>query len=364
MNKLIQTIESIRAKLDGLRRHSLKETSTRTIIIDPLLEALGWDIRDPNEVELEYPTVDGKSVDYALKINAKAAVLVEAKALDDPLNDVKAITQVVGYAANDGIVWCILTNGMKWKVYRSIEECQAPEKLLFEVSLDPRDSVGITAQQLAQQVWRFSKEEIAAGTLDAVGEQTFTDGRIRKALDSIMRNPGLPLINMVKKALGDPGVSPQKVRESLARIWGVSQTITAHASDASTPAKRRKTTSRVSYDEKYHLAGKPQEVVELYRAVDRLCLSMKPETVERQFKAKYISYAYNDRIFTSVHVQQGSLRVWLYLKYTRLQNPPLFARDVTNVGHWGTGDLELDISNLSQLEEAATLIRMSFESRT
>jgi len=40
--------------------------------------------------------------------------LLEAKALDDTLDDVKAITQVVGYAANDGIVWCILTNGIKW----------------------------------------------------------------------------------------------------------------------------------------------------------------------------------------------------------------------------------------------------------
>ena len=363
MKRLVDAIDNIRAKLEVLRRHSLKETSTRTIIIDPLLEALGWDIRDPNEVELEYPTVDGKSVDYALKINTKAAILVEAKALDDPL-DVKTITQVVGYAANDGIVWCILTNGMKWKVYRSIEECPAPEKLMFEVSLDPRDSVGSTVQQLAQQMRRFSKEEIATGTLDTVGEQTFTDGRIRKALDTIMRNPGLPLINMVKKALGDPGVSPQKVRESLARIWGVGPTTKEHAPSENTTAKRRKKMPQVSYDEKHHLDGKPQEVVELFRAVDRLCLSMKPEAVERQFKAKYVSYACNDRIFTSVHVQQGGLRVWLYLKYTRLRNPPSFARDVTNVGHWGTGDLELDISNLSQLEEAAALIRMSLESRT
>ena len=108
MNRLIQAIEKIRQRIPALRRHSLKETPTRTIVIDPLLEALGWDVRDPDEVQLEYPTVDGKFVDYALKLNKKAVLLVEAKALDDPLADVKAITQVVGYSANDGIVWCIL----------------------------------------------------------------------------------------------------------------------------------------------------------------------------------------------------------------------------------------------------------------
>lgn len=68
MNRLIQHIEVIRSKIDGLRRRELKETPTRTMVIDPLLEVLGWDVRDPDEVQLEYPTVDGKSVDYALLI--------------------------------------------------------------------------------------------------------------------------------------------------------------------------------------------------------------------------------------------------------------------------------------------------------
>jgi hypothetical protein len=81
MNKLIQAVEMIRQKLPKLRRESLKEYSTRTIVIDFLLEALGWDVRDPDEVCLEYPTIDGKSVDYALLINKKPVLLVEAKAL-------------------------------------------------------------------------------------------------------------------------------------------------------------------------------------------------------------------------------------------------------------------------------------------
>ncbi len=94
-------------------------------------------MRDPDEVELEYPTVDGKSVDYAMKINRKVVFLLEAKQLGDPLDDVKSITQVVGYAANDGIEWCVLTNGVRYKVYRASEKASAPEKLLFEVSIDP-----------------------------------------------------------------------------------------------------------------------------------------------------------------------------------------------------------------------------------
>jgi predicted type IV restriction endonuclease len=113
MPDLVAVLTTLTGKLERFRKEGLKETPTRTIFIDPILEALCWDVRDPDEVQLEYPTFDGKSVDYALKINGKPVLLVEAKALNDALKDVKDVTQTTGYAANDGIVWCILTNGVR-----------------------------------------------------------------------------------------------------------------------------------------------------------------------------------------------------------------------------------------------------------
>jgi len=361
MQRLTQAIESIRAKLDSLRRLSLKETPTRSIIIDPLLEALGWDIRNPNEVEQEYPTVDGKSVDYALKINGKPMLLVEAKALDDPLNDVKAITQVVGYAANAGIVWCILTNGVKWKVYRSVEKCAAPDKQMFEVCLDPRESGGIAVPQLAGQLWRFSRDEMAKGTLDVLGEQISTDRKVFKALDTIMRDPPKPIVNAARASIGDESLNPLKIKESIARIWGkMAPGVLPPPIDKAGETSTRTDEER-SYNEDRHLDGKPQEIVELFRAIDGFCLSLGPGPVEKYFLAWTINYRCDKRIFCCVHILNSGLRVWLKLKHTRLENPPSFARDVSNVGHWGVGDLELGISNLRQLDEAAPLIRQSFE---
>ncbi len=97
MRDLSKCVENCQALLERHRRSRLKEYPTRTIFIDPVLEALGWDVRDPDDVELEYPTIDGKAVDYALKINRKPVLLLEAKPTDDPLDDVKGITQIVGY---------------------------------------------------------------------------------------------------------------------------------------------------------------------------------------------------------------------------------------------------------------------------
>jgi len=382
MNKLIQTIDMIRQKLPSLRRRVLKETPTRTIVIDPLLEALGWDVRDPDEVELEYPTVDGKSVDYALKLNRKAVLLVEAKALDAALDDVKAITQVVGYAANAGIVWCVLTNGVRWRVYRSVEKCSAPDKLMFEVSLDPKESEGLSIEQIARQMWRFSADEMAKGTLDALGEQTFTDGKVRKALHVLMTDPPRAFLNLLRKAAKDESLAPRQIKESLFRIARESDAdkspmpsaemsrrapaagLQPSRSDAARKAwdTRRAKKGGSTYDEAHHLSGKPQETVSLYRALDRLCLSFGPSEILKRYLAKSINYEHGRRCFCSVHVRRNGLRVWLGLKYDQIQNPPTFARDVANIGHWGPGDVELAISNGAELDEATDLIRRSFES--
>ncbi len=381
MNRLVQTIEILHQKLPGLRRHSLKETPTRTIIIDPLLEALNWDVRDPDEVQLEHPTVDGKSVDYALKLNKKPVLLVEAKALDDPLDDVKAVTQVVNYANNDGIVWCILTNGIKWRVYRSVEKCPAPDKLMFEVSLDPDTSEGMTVEQIAKQMWRFSREEMAKGTLDALGEQTFTDGKVRKALQVLMTDPPRPFLKLVREAAGDEALVPQRIKDSLGRIaaetagteivagfagpLGDESPMPKFASRSPSAKKawdtRRAKKNESPYDEGHHVAGKPQEAVQLYRAIDRICFSFAPSDVLRRYLAKSINYEYGKRCFCSVHVLQGGLRVWIQLKHAHIANPPSFARDVSKIGHGGTGDVELRISNRSELDVATDLIRRSFE---
>ena len=60
------------------------EMRTRYAVIDPILEALGWDLDDPSQVRVEHEVkVLGKMrrVDYALLSKGKPVVLVEAKKL-------------------------------------------------------------------------------------------------------------------------------------------------------------------------------------------------------------------------------------------------------------------------------------------
>ena len=367
MKDIISCIEQLRLKLDRHRREDLKEYPTRTIFIDPLLQALGWDVREPDEVQLEYPTIDGKSVDYAPKLNRKPVLFIEAKPLNDALADVKAITQVVGYAANAGVEWCILTNGVTYKVYRSTEKAEAPDKLLFEVSIDPKQDEGKSVQQIAEQFNRFSRDAMARGVLDQIGEQVFTTGKIRKALDKLFLDPPATLIRLIRSAVRDESIKPIQIKTALTRLWAQSSEVevpsTAPVDVVSVTTKPTigKHKRGKDWGEEYHIKGKPREVIELFRTIDKFCRELDPSNVQKRHLALYISYLYGKAIFCCVRVQKSGLRIWLKLNYSRLENPPNYVRDVSNIGHWGVGDVELGIDSLEKLRVAKSFIQQSFE---
>jgi predicted transport protein len=367
LSDLKARITELQAQLDRHRRTGLKEYPTRTIFIDPLLEALGWDVRDPDEVELEYPTIDAKSVDYALKINRKPVALIEAKPLDDPLDDVKAITQVVGYAANDGVEWCVLTNGVRYRVYRSSERAAAPDKLLFEVTIDPKSEHAISVDEVASHLSRLSRASLAGGILDQLGEEVFTTGKVRKGLDRLFIDPPNSLVRLVREAAADPALTPVQIRGALSRIWHGQPSPTPISGAEHSPAPslqpEREPRGRRDYGEPHHLEGKPAEVVELYRALDRFCQDLAPGQITRRHLAKYISWTAKGHIFCCVHLLDTKLRVWLKLDPRTIPSSATYARDVSKVGHWGVGDVEVPIDSLDRLHQAQQLIRSSFDAQ-
>lgn len=67
--------------------------------------------------------------------------------------------------------------------------------------------------------------------------------------------------------------------------------------------------------------------------------------------------------FATIQLQTGknSLLMWLPLNLEEVALDDGFSRDVRDVGHHGTGDVELSIRSLDDLEKAKPLIQKSFE---
>ena len=112
---LLILVENLRERID-VHGDTLRqsEMQTRYVLIDPLLRELGWDTENPALVRPEFK-VAGKA-DYALLRDGKPIMMVEAKKLDEPLQD-KALDQAIRYCVKEGTRYCSVTDGRRWEIY-------------------------------------------------------------------------------------------------------------------------------------------------------------------------------------------------------------------------------------------------------
>jgi len=72
--------------------------------------------------------------DLALKIDGRLEFLIEVKAIDAELKDAH-VKQAVDYAANQGVEWVALTNGVIWRVYRVSFAKPIDQQLVLDLDL-------------------------------------------------------------------------------------------------------------------------------------------------------------------------------------------------------------------------------------
>lgn len=104
---------------------SKSESSTRYVLIDPILRALGWNTENPRCVRVEDTLDQGGIPDYTLLKNGKPIAYVEAKKwgtisrlkkLEDLSID-HIFRQLKGYCNSKEVHLAILTDGGAWYIF-------------------------------------------------------------------------------------------------------------------------------------------------------------------------------------------------------------------------------------------------------
>ena len=114
MTNLREAIKTCAERLDRYRRpgQRIGEQNTKIMLIEPVLQALGWDLFDPEEVNREYRRRSADNpVDYALLLLRTPRLFVEAKGIGENIEDPKWTNQTISYAAVAGVKWVALTDG-------------------------------------------------------------------------------------------------------------------------------------------------------------------------------------------------------------------------------------------------------------
>jgi len=138
------------------------ESETKTGFIEPLLQALGWNTQDRNEVGLE-EKISGGRVDYSLKIKGSPKIYIEAKPPRAKLTKPETISQAITYGYNKGsIQWVLLTDFQELRLF---DVTIWPNKRNLEAGL----RLDLTHDRFLEkfdELWLLSKESVESGLLD------------------------------------------------------------------------------------------------------------------------------------------------------------------------------------------------------
>lgn len=82
--------------------------------------------------------------------------------------------------------------------------------------------------------------------------------------------------------------------------------------------------------------------------------------VSENFLKLYVAYKAETN-FVDVEPHAERLRLTLNMQFHELQDPNGIAEDLTNVNHWGSGDVRVELSRLKELSYVLGLVRQAFE---
>lgn len=123
--------------------------------------------------------------------------------------------------------------------------------------------------------------------------------------------------------------------------------------------KAAETRRTATYSVDKHLSDKTSDIVKIADEVREFILTLS-DAIEEAPKKFYIAYKVSQN-FVCMEVQKRKLTLFLKLDPKANGKLPPSCRDVSNIGHYGTGDLEMTLTSLSDVAAAKVWIRKAFE---
>jgi len=134
--RLVAGLKRYQPIIIAAKARDVGETDTVTIVKDMLADIFGYD--KYSELTSEY-AIRATYCDLAIKLDAKLSTLIEVKAIGIELKEPQ-VKQAVDYAANQGVDWVLLTNGIRWCVYRVFFTRPIGQELVVDIDISALNS--------------------------------------------------------------------------------------------------------------------------------------------------------------------------------------------------------------------------------
>ncbi len=184
------TVPKFQKVLVEARNRDLNEADTVTIVKDILADVFGYD--KYTEITGEY-AIRGTFCDLAVKIDGKIQFLIEVKAIGLELKE-GHLRQAVEYGANQGVPWVMLTNGIRWQLYklRLDQKVNYDQVLTFDFT-----SLNLRMQDDRDKLFALTKQGLAKSVRENLYERTQLVNRF--AIAALLQTD--PVVEVIRREL-------------------------------------------------------------------------------------------------------------------------------------------------------------------
>jgi len=114
-----------------------------------------------------------------------------------------------------------------------------------------------------------------------------------------------------------------------------------------------------AYTFEQHLEGKSEKIKEMVFDIREFVMGLDA-AMEETPKKFYIAYKISQNI-VCVEVKKQKIILYLKLNPREIENAPSISRDVSEIGHYGTGDFQLTVTSDNDIEIAKEFINLAYQ---
>ena len=212
MTDFSEQVEGLAARAKMAERQALTEEATKTAVVMPFIQSLGFDVFNLEEVIPEFiadvGVKKGEKVDFAVKMDGKIAMLIEVKPISSKLGDTQ-FSQLFRYFHVTEARLAILTNGREMWFFSDTDEPNKMDKkpfFTFDLTKYDKAQVGELA--------RFHKRSFAIDEIIEAASNLKYTRDAANYLKKQMADPGEDFVRLVGKQIHD-GPITKAVAEQL-----------------------------------------------------------------------------------------------------------------------------------------------------
>jgi len=205
-----EKIAQFTQRVRGLKDSINSEESTKTSLVMPFFQLLGYDVFNPLEFVPEFTADVGvkkdEKVDYAIIVNNEPIILIECKPCYETLND-KHMEQLFRYFTSTTAKFGILTNGIVYHFFSDLDDKNKMDSTPFLEF----DILNIK-ENLLPEIKKFCKSDLNVDSIICAASELKYTRLIKDWLVKQTEEPSEDFIKLIMNTTYD-GVRTQKAIE-------------------------------------------------------------------------------------------------------------------------------------------------------